>query len=81
MPQPATEWREWHGLEALYLGEIIVGRVSATGGGRDGSKPRAIFNLAAIESAAFWFDCRSVDEAKSEVERRIEDWLGRAGMK
>lgn len=75
-----AEWRPWNSLEALYLGDIIVGRVAPAGGGRCGSKPRAIFNLAAVESAAFWFDCKSVEEAKAEVERRLVEWLRRAGF-
>lgn len=75
-----AEWRDWHGMKALYLGEIIVGRVAATGGGRDGTKPRAIFNLAASESRAFWFDCPSVKVAKCQIEVRLADWLQRAGL-
>jgi len=78
MSEPRCEWRPWHGIEALYLGDIIVARVAPDGG--RGDKPRAIFNLANVESAAFWFTSRSVEQAKAEVERRLAEWLGRAGL-
>ncbi len=76
-----TEWRDWNGLQALYLGEIIVGRVARSGGGKGGTKPRAIFNLAATESAAFWFDCADIADAKLSIEVRLAEWLRRAGIR
>ena len=75
---PRTEWRDWNGLQALYLGEIIVGRVAPDGGKRN--KPRAIFNLAASESRAFWFDCADIADAKLSIEVRLAEWLRRAGL-
>lgn len=75
-----AEWRPWHGLLALYLGEIIVGRVAGSGGGKGGTKPRAIFNLAAVESGAFWFDCADIAEAKRQIEACLVAWLERAGL-
>lgn len=78
MPEPRIEWRKWHGLEALYLGDIIVGRVAPDGG--RGNKPRYILNLDNVESAAFWFTSRSVEQAKARVERRLAEWLERAGL-
>lgn len=80
MSEPRIEWRPWSGLEALYLGEIIVGRVAAAGGGRGGGKARAVFNLEAVEYVASWFTCQSAEEAKAEVERRLDLWLERAGL-
>jgi hypothetical protein len=67
-------------MQALYLGDVIVGRVTATGGGKDGAKPRAIFNLAAVENGAFWFDCPSDYEARREIEVRLARWLQRTGL-
>lgn len=78
--QPQIEWRPWCNLEALYLGEIIVGRVAATGGGRNGTKARAMFNLAAVDRVAYWVDCRDLSAAKLEIETRLADWLKRAGL-
>jgi hypothetical protein len=80
LPEPTTEWREWNGLEALYLGDIIVGRVAPTGGGRHGDTPRGIFNLAAIENSAFWVGYPTVKVAKCHIETRLDDWLRRAGL-
>ncbi len=75
-----AEWRPWCGMEALYLGEVIVGRVSPSRQGHHRAKTSAIFNLASVESGAFWFACKSVEEAKLEVERRLAEWLRRAGL-
>jgi hypothetical protein len=81
MKAPHTEWRLWStNIEALYLGEIIVGRVATDGGGRSGKLPRAIFNLAAIESGAFWWPVASIDSGKLLVEGRLSDWLRTAGL-
>jgi hypothetical protein len=76
----SAEWRPWGSLEALYLGEIIVGRVAQSGGGRCGTKPRAIFNLAAVETGAFWVKCTSIAAAKLHIENRLVEWLRRAGL-
>jgi hypothetical protein len=80
MTAPRIEWRPWCGMEALYLGDIIVGRVAATGGGRRGERPRAIFNLAAVDSAALWFAAPTYEAAKCKIETRLADWLRRAGL-
>jgi hypothetical protein len=54
--------------------------VAPTGGGRGGDRPRAIFNLGAVETPAFWFTCRTIDAAKREVEARLAEWLQKAGL-
>lgn len=72
------EWRPWCGLQALYLGEVIVGRVAPDGGKRN--KPRAIFNLASVENGAHWFDCPTVVDARREIEARLDRWLERTGL-
>lgn len=78
MSKPRIEWRSWSGLQALYLGDIIVARVAPDGGRKN--KPRAIFNLAAVDGGAFWFDCATVEEAREQIEARLDRWLRRAGL-
>lgn len=77
MTHPTTEWRDWHGLQALYMGEIIVGRVAPTGGRRNG--PRAIFNLHG--NTACWVQQNSIEEARAWVEISLAHWLHQAGIR
>lgn len=74
---PGTEWRPWCGLEALYLGKVIVGRVSASRMGRN-SQASWIFNLNG--DVAFWKTARTVEDARIAVEQSLRDWLLRAGI-
>ncbi|PKB19623.1 hypothetical protein B0I00_1862 [Novosphingobium kunmingense] len=70
-------WKPWHGLEALYLGEIIVGRVSINRNGK-GDAASWIFNLAG--ATAHWTTARTVEQAREAVEAKLHDWLDKAGF-
>lgn len=74
--RPSIEWRPWCNLEALYLGEIIVGRVAASGGKR----ARGVFNLDAVEYVASWHTYPTIEVAKSALEARLSDWLQKASL-
>ncbi|QDH34010.1 hypothetical protein [Porphyrobacter sp. YT40] len=78
--QLPIEWRPWCNVEALYLGEIIVGRVSAPQGGHGGKRARGVFNLDAVEYVASWHTYPTIDDAKAAIEARLTDWLQRAGI-
>lgn len=75
---PAPVWKPWCGMEALYLGEVIVARASPCGGRNN--KPRAIFNLASVESAALWRDYSTIASARIAMENQLAEWLHKAGL-
>jgi len=73
----APVWKPWCGLEALYLGRVIVGRVSISRN-QKGDQASWIFNLAGC--SAFWKTARTLEQAKAEVERSLAEWLEQAGL-
>lgn len=77
MTSPTPIWKPWHDLQALYLGEIIVGRVSTSRAKRR-DQASAIFNLAGV--TAHWQTFRTEDQAKAFVESELANWLTKAGL-
>jgi len=71
-----TTWKAQNHLEVLCLGDIEVGRVSATGGRKN--RPRWIFNLA--YPASFWRDALTIEQARAELLAALDGWLQRAGL-
>lgn len=73
----APVWKPWAGLEALYLGEIIVGRVCPH---RRPGDDRADWVFGLSQYPTFWKTARSLDQAKTEVELALAEWLRLAGL-
>jgi len=71
---PDFNWRQVHGLEVLFIGEVEVGRVHRTGG-RNG-RPRWLFQLD--QHGAFWRDEKTIEICRAQVIGRMVDWLRRA---
>lgn len=71
-------WKPWHNLEALYLGEIIVGRVSVSHNAKN-NQASYIFNLGGI--SASWKTARTVELARQDVEAELAAWLNKAGLR
>lgn len=71
MTRVSTLWKPEGDQQILYMGEIKVGRVMASGG------PRSIFHL---KSFASWSKARTMEHAKQAVEQQLAEWLQRAGI-
>lgn len=71
MTRVSTVWKPEGDQQILYMGEIKVGRVMASGG------PRSMFHL---KSFASWAKARTMEHAKQSVEQQLAEWLQQAGI-
>jgi hypothetical protein len=73
---PPLSWSWQNDIEVLRMGEIEVGRVSASGGKKGAA--RFIFNL--LGHRAFWRDEKTVERAKLALTCELSAWLRKAGL-